>query len=64
MDRPRRTGNADRGGGNNAADSSQESPAIIGRAIAKPKKKEKDQESTDKLSTDVDEKSAHKLHTN
>ena len=54
MERPRRTGKADRGGGNNAADSSQESPAIIGRAIAKPKKTEKHQESTNKLSRDVD----------
>ena len=59
MERPRRTGKADRGGGNNAADSPQKSPAIIGRAIAKPKKTEKDQESTDKLSMDVGtEKSA------
>ena len=59
MQRSRRTGTADRGGGNNAADSPQKSPTIIGRAMAKSKKTEKDQESTDKLSTDVDaEKSA------
>ena len=54
MQRSRRTGTADRGGGNNAADSPQKSPTIIGRAMAKSKKTEKDQESTDKLSTDVD----------
>ena len=51
--RQRRKG-ADSGGGNNASDPSQESPAIIGRAMKKMEKDQESKGSTDKLSTDVD----------